>query len=93
MCLLAHLTIGHLSFYHQVSSVVHYRLSLAFHILIFSSETTEPIRPNLDGPLYLQHYCPLSNFFTTVYASRGKATRVKLIEYLKSSEAIFNIEH
>jgi hypothetical protein len=37
---LAHLTKGHVSFCHQVSFVR--RLSLAFHILIFSSETTEP---------------------------------------------------
>jgi hypothetical protein len=43
MCFLAHLTIGHMSFYHQVSFVVRLRLSLAFHILIFSSENTEPI--------------------------------------------------
>jgi hypothetical protein len=42
MCFLAHLAIGHMSFYHQVSFVVR-TSSSAFHILIFSSENTEPI--------------------------------------------------
>ena len=40
MCFLAHLAIDHMSFYHQVS-FVRRRLSLAFHILIFSSENTD----------------------------------------------------
>jgi hypothetical protein len=41
---LAHLAKGHVSYCHQVSSVV---VSLAFHILIFSSETTRPIATKL----------------------------------------------